>query len=371
MGPWFVRDPRRPFQPGCSYETLVKLVERGQVTNHSLLRGPTTKQFWTIAKRVPGVAHLLGYCHQCDASVDPGDHGCHACGVPFGAYLDRNYLGLPEIRPLPWEAVAEESVPAAAPESRAPVAWDAASRRASLSSFASDEELLGVASRAGNGAGSATGRASSALSLEGVASTPDRTPSANSLRSMQRRLAQQQRTIRTLITMIAAMAVLALLLALPRVLSRGGEFSPAPTQEKSGPAAAATGEVEPNTSAPAVPIDEPAALPAPISTRSLERPQPDPDPSVPPADVPLVPAEPPIATGPYAGEYERIMLVLAEARREDRPRQERISAYEEALAVLRNIAEKAPPDQQPADLAATIEQVQRELDRLVVRDFFP
>ena len=107
MGPWFVRDASRAFQPGCSYETLVKMVERGQINRYSILRGPTTKQFWTVARHVPGVAHLLGYCHNCDASVDPGDHGCHACGVAFGAYLDRNFMGLPEIRPLPWDADAE------------------------------------------------------------------------------------------------------------------------------------------------------------------------------------------------------------------------------------------------------------------------
>jgi hypothetical protein len=104
MGPWYIRSELRPFQPGCSYETLVKLVERGQIDKHTIIRGPTTKQFWTIAKRVPGVAHLLGYCHNCDTAVNVGDHGCHVCGVPFGAYLDRNYLGLPDIKPLPWEA---------------------------------------------------------------------------------------------------------------------------------------------------------------------------------------------------------------------------------------------------------------------------
>ena len=104
MGPWYVRDPAKPFQPGCGYETLVQLIDRGQVMKYSIVRGPTTKQFWTVAKHVSGVAHLLGYCHNCDGSVDACDHGCHVCGVPFGAYLDRNYLGLPDMRPLPWEA---------------------------------------------------------------------------------------------------------------------------------------------------------------------------------------------------------------------------------------------------------------------------
>ena len=159
MGPWFVRDEKRPFQPGCSYETLVKLIQRGQVTKYSILRGPTTRQFWTVARHVPGVAHLLGYCHACDAQVDPGDHGCHACGVAFGAYLDRNFLGLPEIRPLPWELDANEEIRQAASGHR--MAWDQPVRGGSLSSFATDEELYGhsafeplpedAAARAGRG----------------------------------------------------------------------------------------------------------------------------------------------------------------------------------------------------------------------------
>jgi len=376
MGPWFVRDVQRPFQPGCSYETLVKLVERGQITRHSLLRGPTTKQFWTIAKRVPGVAHLLGFCHQCDASVDAGDHGCHACGVPFGAYLDRNYLGLPEVRPLPWEAGTEESMQPRSHGASAPVAWDAAARRASLSSFASDDELLGSAPRTGNGAGSARSFAPTALAgFDSVPRTaPDAAPSSASMRSMQRRLAQQQRTIRTLITLIAAIAVLALLLALPRILARGGSTS-APSS--GAPGGASTTATEAVDAAPfsarrsTNPITTESSAEAPAESSAEPIPSPVPEPAAAPAAAPLAPAEPPIASGPYAGEFERIMLVLAQARSETRPREERLIAYEEALAVLRNIAEHAPADQQPPDLDATIEDVQKELDRLLVKDFFP
>ncbi len=43
MGPWFVRDPDRPHQPGCSYETLVSLVEREQIAKHTILRGSITR----------------------------------------------------------------------------------------------------------------------------------------------------------------------------------------------------------------------------------------------------------------------------------------------------------------------------------------
>ena len=54
------RERGRPFRPGCSYETLVTLIERGQITKNTILRGPTTKQFWTVAKRTPGISHLFG-----------------------------------------------------------------------------------------------------------------------------------------------------------------------------------------------------------------------------------------------------------------------------------------------------------------------
>lgn len=154
MGPWFIRDPKRPFQPGCSYETLVRMVERGQVTKFSIIRGPTTRQFWTVARRVPGISHLLGYCHHCDASVDPDDHGCHACGVPFGAYLDRNYMGLPEIRPMPWDPDSDESRGESLPRALPPESGPSRTFRPAeprtqrpepggLSSFATNAELFG------------------------------------------------------------------------------------------------------------------------------------------------------------------------------------------------------------------------------------
>ena len=88
MGPWFVRDPERPFRPGCSYETLVQLIQRGQVTKYSIIRGPTTRQFWTVARHVPGVAHLLGYCHACDGPVDPDERR-----LPIGQAVHRGPEG--------------------------------------------------------------------------------------------------------------------------------------------------------------------------------------------------------------------------------------------------------------------------------------
>ncbi len=94
MGPWTVRDKAHPFRPGCSYPVLVKMIEAGRVTPTTVLRGPTTRQFWSVARNVPGVAHLLGYCHNCGFHVDPEAKLCPKCETPFKKVRTRNELGL-------------------------------------------------------------------------------------------------------------------------------------------------------------------------------------------------------------------------------------------------------------------------------------
>ena len=101
MGPWFVRIESQPFRPGCSYATLMHLIERGTVRADTAVRGPTTKQFWMLARWCPGVAHRLGICHSCQAKVDPESRDCTSCGAEFGKFEDRQALGLGEVRPLP------------------------------------------------------------------------------------------------------------------------------------------------------------------------------------------------------------------------------------------------------------------------------
>lgn len=117
MGPWFLRNPDSPHQSGCSYETLVMLISRGRVTVDSVLRGPTTHQFWTPAKRVPGVASLLGLCHNCGSDVDGDEHECPECHAEFTHHPDRQDLGL-----MPVRAVPGQPVPLAAESARGPAA---------------------------------------------------------------------------------------------------------------------------------------------------------------------------------------------------------------------------------------------------------
>lgn len=94
MGPWYIRDERLPFRPGCSYEVLEQQIRQGKVKPHSIVRGPTTRQFWSVARNVPGVAHLLGYCHRCGAHVEPTDKSCPSCSEPFMAVRERSDQGL-------------------------------------------------------------------------------------------------------------------------------------------------------------------------------------------------------------------------------------------------------------------------------------
>ena len=104
MGAWFVRDSKRPNFVGYSYATIVAAIRAGEIGRDAIVRGPSTRQFWTVARRAAGLAHLFGRCHACQGPVAAEDTDCNACGVSAHDWQDRNYLGLP-----PVEAVAQPS----------------------------------------------------------------------------------------------------------------------------------------------------------------------------------------------------------------------------------------------------------------------
>lgn len=106
MGPWFIRDEANPFRPGCGYETLQFLISKGRIKPNTILRGPTTRQFWMLAGRTPGVAHLMGACHSCQAAAEPTAALCVQCGARFDVPADRQHLGLADVRLLPGQASA-------------------------------------------------------------------------------------------------------------------------------------------------------------------------------------------------------------------------------------------------------------------------
>lgn len=97
MGAWFVRDSKRPHFVGCSYDTLVAAIRAGEIGRDSIVRGPSTRQFWTVARRAAGLAHLFGRCHGCQGPVTQEKPECAACGTAPLDWQDRNYFGLPPI----------------------------------------------------------------------------------------------------------------------------------------------------------------------------------------------------------------------------------------------------------------------------------
>lgn len=104
MGPWQVRNERNPFVPGVSYEMLKDMAAKGKVARTTVVRGPGTKQFWSLACNAPGVAVLLGECHNCHAAVRPDEFLCSTCGAVLTCSTDRQHLGLGPVKLLPGDA---------------------------------------------------------------------------------------------------------------------------------------------------------------------------------------------------------------------------------------------------------------------------
>lgn len=139
MGPWAIRDPAQPFRPGCSFETIRRLVERGKIGPMTVIRGPTTRQAWSFAGRTPSVANLLGLCHNCRKTASADDAECPSCGASFAPETDRQRLGLAPVHLLPGQASPEAIASAAVadraerpsvtlPESRRPVGGGSGTR---------------------------------------------------------------------------------------------------------------------------------------------------------------------------------------------------------------------------------------------------
>ncbi|UCD75591.1 MAG: hypothetical protein JSV91_01490 [Phycisphaerales bacterium] len=416
MGPWFIRDPGRSFQPGCSYETLVKLIDRERVNKNTIIRGPTTRQFWNAAKRVPGVAHLLGYCHNCDAMVEPTDHGCHACGVPFGAYLHRNYLGLPDIQPLPDDpdgASGAESAGRPIPEPLSPPLPVPELGASGISSFASDDELLARspisgASAVTTGSGfDRTGPAGDSPSLsrsEGSFLSASQPPSPVSglagphsasryanysepspqpavqdwatspvARAMQRKLARHQRTIRVMGIGLIAIATVAVVVSVTSILTlagasgRSGKGAPIIPGQTSG---GERGNAESTPDQPALfaPRQPPPGESASVEDEgaairgSGESGREDATGTMPPDGT--------FEQEPFESDLAEAEELVERASDAQRPAADRLADYRRALALLEAVAAQTPPEQQPADLPQRIERVRQAIDRLEVDSFF-
>lgn len=366
MGPWYIRMANRPFQPGCSYETLIRLIERGQIDRHTILRGPTTKQFWTVARRVPGVAHLLGYCHNCDQKVSADDHGCPHCGVPFGAYLDRNHLGLPDIRPLPWEAAGDDDGESRATAATAAVSlsagWSGSGDSRGISSFASDSEIV----RAGQD-GPERGRTTHAASAsthgpvdsgpydepvggrQPLTSERASLPETQASRALRRELARQQRMVTMLAVLVVVAFVLVVISNLDRMAGRSDDRPDANEPVETVPAQPDETPARPERDD----TDDGAASDATGPIDDVE------DPGVQPAAVSA------------AQRYEEAEALIEQGEDEAVELDERITAYEKALEQLKAIQRDPSAAELSVNLPELIKLIETELEKLRLRKFFP
>jgi hypothetical protein len=108
MGSWFVRDSRRPHFVGYSYEAIVAAIRSGEIGRDQIVRGPSTRQLWTVARRAAGIAHLFGRCYACQGPVTSEDGSCITCGTRPSGFNDRNYFGLPQVERLPQHPIPDE-----------------------------------------------------------------------------------------------------------------------------------------------------------------------------------------------------------------------------------------------------------------------
>jgi len=79
VGEWFYLDPRNPSSRGVTFETLIKMIEKGRLKPDSVVRGPTTHQDWMYAAEAPRLAKYLRLCPHCFAEAKPEDTYCTHC----------------------------------------------------------------------------------------------------------------------------------------------------------------------------------------------------------------------------------------------------------------------------------------------------
>lgn len=79
LGPWYVLQTRNPAAPGMKYSVLLSLVKKGQITPRSIVRGPTTNQFWRFAAKVRGISREFGICWGCGQDIAKNTETCPHC----------------------------------------------------------------------------------------------------------------------------------------------------------------------------------------------------------------------------------------------------------------------------------------------------
>ncbi|MBM4019742.1 MAG: hypothetical protein FJ288_15710 [Planctomycetes bacterium] len=95
MGDWFYLDSRNPSGRGVTFETLIKMIEKGRIRPDSVVRGPTTHQDWLYAAEAPRLAKYLGMCPHCFAEAKPEDTYCTRCQLNMNTLPAEPRPGVP------------------------------------------------------------------------------------------------------------------------------------------------------------------------------------------------------------------------------------------------------------------------------------
>ena len=129
VGDWSYLDPRNLSGRGVTFETLIKMIEKGRLKADSIVRGPTTNHDWTYAGETPRLAKYLGMCPHCFTEAKPEETFCTSCqlnmntrpadprpGIPPELVTEPFHKAAYEMEEKLAEAAAETvEAPAAAP----------------------------------------------------------------------------------------------------------------------------------------------------------------------------------------------------------------------------------------------------------------
>lgn len=95
IGPWYYLDQRNPSGRGVTFETLIKMIEKGRIRADAVVRGPTTHQDWMYAAETPRLAKYLGMCPHCFAEAKPEDTYCTSCQLNMNRRPGEPRPGIP------------------------------------------------------------------------------------------------------------------------------------------------------------------------------------------------------------------------------------------------------------------------------------
>jgi len=109
VGDWYYLDPRNPSGRGVTFETLIKMIEKGRIKADSVVRGPTTHHDWMYAAEAPRLAKYLGMCPHCFAQAKPEETFCTSCQLNMNTRPAEPRPGIPpDLVKEPFHASAYE-----------------------------------------------------------------------------------------------------------------------------------------------------------------------------------------------------------------------------------------------------------------------